>query len=210
MRITIFGANGKVGSKVVAEAVRRGHIVRAFVYSTSEHITPHDNIEIVQGDACNAKDVDGAVAGADVVINCLGSWGTKTKDIQMRAMRVIIPAMHKHKVQRIVSLTGAEARAESDKVTIRSRASHFVFGLLAKKILIDGEDHLHQLEQSSLDWTVVRSPAMTDKGQGSTYAFTRKKPSLIATIRRDSVVAAMLDAAESDSAFRQAPFITRV
>jgi putative NADH-flavin reductase len=209
VRITVFGANGRVGSKVVAEAVKRGHTVRAFVYSTSEHIVPHENIEIMQGDACDAADAAKAVVGAEVVINCLGSWGTKTKDIQTRAMQVIIPGMESAGVKRIISLTGAEARALSDKVTVVGRISHRLFGLFAGKILADGEDHLRQLEKSTLDWTVVRSPAMTDKGQGVSYAFTVKRPTLIATIRRDSVVQSLLDLTELNNQVRNAPFLKR-
>lgn len=207
MLIVVFGANGRVGSKVVAEAVRRGHTVRAFVFSTAEHVLQHERVEVVQGDATNAKDVASVIEGVDAVINCLGSWGTKTKDIQMRAMRVVIPAMQAADVKRIVSLTGAEARALSDGVTIRNQTSRFVFGLLAKKILLDGEDHLHQLEHSKLDWAVVRSPAMTNKGTGSGYTFTEKRPSLVATIRRDSVARAMVDLAESDVQLGNAPFL---
>jgi putative NADH-flavin reductase len=209
MRILVFGANGRVGSLVVAEAARRGHQVRAFVYATSEHIPQHDNIEIVRGDACAADDVERAMTSVNVVINCLGSWGTKTKDIQTRAMRVIIPAMSKHDVKRIVSITGAEAWAASDRITITNKLSHTLFGVLAGKILADGEDHLHQLESSGLDWTVVRSPAMTDKGTGDNYAFTTSRPSLVATIRRDSVAQAMVDLAESDQQIGRSPFLTR-
>lgn len=209
MRITVFGANGRVGSRVVAEAARRGHVVRAFVFSTSENIESRENIEIVQGDACSTDDVEWAVANTNVVINCLGSWGTKTKDIQTRAMQVIIPAMDRHEVRRIVSLTGAEAWAKRDVLTVREKASHFLFGLAAGKILKDGEDHLAQLEQSDLDWTVVRSPKMTNKGQGASYTFAKKRPSLTATVRRDSVAKALVDLAESDQQLKSAPFLTQ-
>lgn len=209
MRITVFGANGRVGSRVVAEAARRGHKVRAFVFSTSEHIEPHDNIEIVHGDACKADDVEWAVANTDTVINCLGSWGTKTKDIQTRAMQVIIPAMNKHKVRRIVSLTGAEAWAKSDKITFQDKSSHFLFSLFAQKILVDGENHLRQLEQSNLDWTVVRSPKMTNKGVGSAYSFVAKRPSLIAAIRRESVAHVLVDLAESEQQLYKSPFLAQ-
>lgn len=209
MRIAVFGANGRVGSLVVAEAVRRGHQVRAFVYATSEHISPHKNIEIIQGDATDIQDVLPILLHVDVVINCLGSWGTKTQDVQTQAMKAIIPAMKQQGVTRIVSLTGAEARASADIITPGGRVSHALFGLFAGKILIDGEAHLHQLEQSGLDWTVVRSPAMTNKGRGNSYTFTEKRPSLIATIRRDSVVQALLDLAESGRQSRRAPFLTR-
>ena len=209
MHITVFGANGRVGSLVVAEAARRGHTIRAFVYSTSENIAPHKDVQVIKGDATNIQDILPALQNTDVVVNCLGSWGTKTKDVQTQAMKAIIPAMKQQGIQRIVSLTGAEAHASSDKITLANRISHTLFSLFAGKILADGENHLQQLEQSGLGWTVVRSPAMTNKGKGSGYKFTGKRPSLIATIRRDSVAQALLDLVESNEYIKQSPFLTK-
>lgn len=205
MRITVFGASGQVGSRVVAEAKRRGHSVRAFVYTTVDYVPP-DGVEVVRGDAASIADVQKAIDSTDVVISALGSWHTKTKDIQTRAFQAIVPALEQSGVVRIVSITGAEAHARMDKISLKERCSHAFFSLAAGKILRDGESHLHLLEASNLEWTVVRSPAMKST-DGREYAITSKRPSLIATIPRDSVAKCMVDIAESQRYIKQAPFI---
>ena len=78
MQITIFGANGKVGSLVVEMALQKGLHVVAFSHGKSL-FTPSDNLRIVQGDVYNAADVSSALSGSDVVVSTLGSWGTPKK-----------------------------------------------------------------------------------------------------------------------------------
>lgn len=192
---------------MVADAATRGHIVRAFVRSSANNILPHENVEIFHGDAFDKDDVALAVEDTDVVISALGSWHTQTKDVQERAAEVIIPEMQVAGVSRIVSITGAEARVMADKITLAGRMSHALFSAVAPKILHDGEAHVRLLEQSSLGWTVVRSPAMTDSNDYQGYAFTSTRPSLVATIYRGSVAKSMVDLAETDDYVGQAPFL---
>ena len=98
MRITIFGANGRVGHLVVEGAMDAGHDVTAFVHHESK-FPKNTKLKVVQGDIHDAKDVARAVKGADVVISALGSWGTKRKDIVSSGMANIIPAMQAAKVE---------------------------------------------------------------------------------------------------------------
>ncbi|WP_030234662.1 NAD(P)-dependent oxidoreductase [Streptomyces sp. NRRL S-350] len=68
MRITVFGATGNVGSRVVTEALARGHQVTAVVRDQAK---PHGlpaTVALVTGDARNPEDVARTAAGQDVVI----------------------------------------------------------------------------------------------------------------------------------------------
>ncbi|MGW3077785.1 NAD(P)-dependent oxidoreductase [Kitasatospora sp. NPDC001132] len=68
MRITVFGATGNVGSRVVAEALARGHRVTAVVRDPAK---PHDlpsAAALAVGDARAPEDVARIAAGQDVVI----------------------------------------------------------------------------------------------------------------------------------------------
>ncbi|MEU3574553.1 NAD(P)H-binding protein [Kitasatospora sp. NPDC036755] len=68
MRITVFGATGNVGSRVVAEALARGHHVTAVVRDPAK---PHGlpaTVPLVLGDARDPEDVARIAAGQDVVI----------------------------------------------------------------------------------------------------------------------------------------------
>ncbi|WP_416873803.1 NAD(P)-dependent oxidoreductase [Kitasatospora sp. SC0581] len=68
MRITVFGATGNVGRRVVAEALSRGHHVTAVVRDPAK---PHDlpsAVTLVVGDARTPEDVARITAGQDVVV----------------------------------------------------------------------------------------------------------------------------------------------
>ena len=68
MRITVFGAAGNVGSRVVSEAVARGHDVTAVVRKSSRFGELHPSVTARTGDAGNVEDVAVLSAGQDVVI----------------------------------------------------------------------------------------------------------------------------------------------
>ncbi|UNO39211.1 NAD(P)H-binding protein [Streptomyces sp. MST-110588] len=69
MRIVVFGAAGNVGSRVVAEALSRGHEVTAVVRDPARFRELPATAVPRTGDAADAEDVAGLSAGQDVVIS---------------------------------------------------------------------------------------------------------------------------------------------
>lgn len=205
MRITVFGASGKVGQQVVQLALERGYDVKAFVHSHNP-FKDLPGVTVFQGNIKDPEAVERALAGSDVVISALGSWGTKSRNVVSSGMTSIIPAMKKQGISRIITVTGAGAFWSKDKPGLLARGSHALVKLAGRKILEDGEKHLAQLEKSGLTWTCVRSPAMT-KGKGHSYKLGFKAPAPWAVIPRLAVAECLLDLSESDEYPRQAPFI---
>jgi putative NADH-flavin reductase len=207
-RVTVFGATGKVGSKVVVKLLEQQNMVTAFVYG-GHAFAPNPNLVIVQGDIYNATDVATALRGSEAVFSALGSWGTPKKDILTAGMRNIIPAMLTQDIKRIITLTGADARAPGDKIDHLHAFSHAFFGIFAGKILDDGENHIKLLSESELDWTILRSPVMNEFGKKGSYVLRERLPGLTATIHRDDVAAALVDLLDTDQYNRRAPVIYR-
>lgn len=208
MQIVVFGASGKVGRQVVGAALERGHSVVAFVHSNSP-FEPQPRLAILQGDVHDAEAVSKAVAGSDVVISTLGSWHTPTKDIVSSAIRNIIPVMESLGIDRIITLTGAGAYAPEDRPSLLYRLGHAAFGIFAKKIIFDGEEHIRLLAASKLRWTTLRSPVMSN-GHLSAYSLSMRGPAFWVTIPRKAVVKAILDQIEGPAYECQAPFIRPV
>jgi uncharacterized protein len=73
--IVVLGAGGKAGQLLVAEAARRGHLVRAVVRLLPRHSDVGDGIDLVQGDATSRDDLGPLLAGADAVIVAVGAPG---------------------------------------------------------------------------------------------------------------------------------------
>ncbi len=206
MKVVIFGASGQVGLRLTSEMLKRGHHVTAFIYGPNP-FGEIKNLRVVRGDIHNADDVDLALAGHDAVLSALGSWGTKSKDILSTAMQHIVPAMQKHGITRIVSLTGADARDLGDKPNVFQKFTRTLFSTIADKVMADGEEHIKTLRNSNLDWTVVRSPVMSNRGHMGSYKLKLSLPMPWATINRSDVVTAMADLVESREFNKQSPII---
>jgi len=207
MQITIFGASGKVGSLVVEEALRRGFSVIAFVHS-HDMFVPSNKLRVVKGDIYNEADVQDAIKGSAAVVSCLGSWGTKHRNVLASAMRAIIPAMEHQKIGRIVTLTGSGAAAPSAKPGVaHSALLKLLTPFPAGKVFRDGEEHMKLLAASNLGWTTLRSPIMTS-GNKTKYRLTLKSGSL--TIPRAAVATALLDQLDNKDYLHQTPIISGV
>lgn len=206
MRIVIFGATGRVGRLAVAEALARGHEVVAF-QRRPEPAVNHPRLRVFTGDIYDSKAVLAVLKGNNAVISALGSWKTPKKDILASGMRSIIPGMHKHGISRIVSLTGADARAPGDTLSPLHRLTHVLIGVFAGKVLRDGEAHIALLAGSDLAWTVIRSPIMRGPGRLDSYRLGSHRPMPWVFIDRQAVAKCLVDTAEQPSRLQEAPFI---
>lgn len=207
MKITVFGATGKVGRIVVENLLDSGHQVVAFAHGASP-FTTNENLTVVHGDVHNTSDVKTALSGADAIISTLGSWHTPSKDILTSAMKNIIPAAEIQGIKRLVSLTGSQAALPNEKLRLFEKLFHFALNIVAHKILADGENHLRLLKESKLDWTVIRSPIMKPSTK-TDYRLSLVAPSPLATISRAAVAKAIVDQLETRDYTKMAPHIQR-
>lgn len=203
-QVTVFGASGRVGRLVVSDLLAGGYTVVGAVRNVSS-LNPQPNLIIRKADIYDQASVEAAIRSSDAVISTLGSWGTTKKDILSSGMASIIPAMEAQSIERIITLTGAEARAPGDHLGIIHRMMHTFLGIMAGKVLVDGEKHIALLAGSQLDWTAVRSPIMI-AGASSKSRLNAKRPYPWSLIRRQSVVRALLSCLETDSHVKEAPF----
>jgi putative NADH-flavin reductase len=208
MQITVFGASGKVGIRVVELALKRGFMVVAFAHS-HDPFQGHPRLRVLRGDIYNATEVEKAISGSDAVISCLGSWGTPKKNVLSSAMRAIIPAMQNQNINRLITLTGSGAVEPGKPLKPQQELLLNVLRPFpAGKVFRDGMDHMKLLAESSLSWTTLRSPVMTSFGSQK-FHLNLKVGSLVATINRQAVATALLDQLDEETFFRQAPVIHR-
>lgn len=208
MKVVVFGANGKVGSLVTEILLENNHKVTAFIRG-EHHFLDHQRLTIMKGDVYNNEVVYQAIVGANAVISCLGSWGTKNKDILTAGMKNIIPAMHQNNIKRIITLTGSDALLPNQELTFTQRLTRPLLNLTASKILKDGEDHLKLLQDSDLNWTTIRSPIMNEAGNPKSYHLKEQPLSPFQTIHRQSVALSMVNQLTDKTFFKEAPFIYR-
>jgi putative NADH-flavin reductase len=97
LKIVVYGASGRVGSRIVHEALSRGHQVTG-VSRHPEEITEHNpRLRAVRGDILDPDSVAMIVAGQDVVISAVGGENPDSDDpmqsIPRRAAESLVTAL---------------------------------------------------------------------------------------------------------------------
>jgi uncharacterized protein len=91
MRIAVFGATGRIGSAVVAEAHARGHEVTPVVRRDRPAVLA--GVANVVADLDDPATVRAACAGQDVVVSAIGWRPEESDDLLARAARVLVDAV---------------------------------------------------------------------------------------------------------------------
>ena len=157
MNITVIGAAGRLGQRVVEEASRRGHQVTGLARRPERLARPDLLTQIASGDGRDRDVVAGAVAGADaVVIAVPGGFG---KDPHQAAdvTRTVTAAMRDHGVRRLV-ITSAYPI-----VGTRPRAAMWVLRKVLATVYADLAEAERVAAGSDLDWTIARLNRLTDQ-----------------------------------------------
>jgi putative NADH-flavin reductase len=208
MRIVVFGASGKVGRVLVRQALEREYDVTAFVHKNNPFVE-EPRVHVVKGDIYSGEDIRLALQGSKAVISCLGSWGTKHRNVLTAAMQSIIPAMVEQRISRIITLTGAGAAPPDKELSAFHKLLMKVLKPFpAGKVFADGEEHMRLLLRSELDWTTIRSPIMSNRN-GKEYTLKLENGTTLPTVGREAVAASMLDQLKRSEWSRQAPALSR-
>jgi len=108
MKIALIGATGFVGSKVLAEALQRGHQVTALVRSPGK-LQPASGLTAVVADATDAASIARAAAGHDAVVSAYN--GPRGQDDfrarYLAGARAVIDGAKRADVQRLLWVGGA-------------------------------------------------------------------------------------------------------
>jgi putative NADH-flavin reductase len=108
MKILLLGATGAIGKHLLEQALEAGYEVRALVRDAAR-APAAKGLEVVTGDALRGADVEAALAGCEAVIYSLGAPPGKATTLFSETTRVLIAAMRKAGVQRLIAITGIGA-----------------------------------------------------------------------------------------------------
>lgn len=171
--IAVFGATGKTGRPFLERALQQ-YQVKALVRQPEKLFFQHAGLTVIQGDVLNREDVDRTIQGSQAVVSLLGHVKGSPADLQTQAIRYMIDAMQRHRVKRLVILTGGGVRdPEHDEPKFMDKAIVFIMRHLAgqgtKNALEDGIRHVELVKQTDLDWTVVRGPMLNEQPATGSY-----------------------------------------
>ncbi|NYF50010.1 NAD(P)-dependent oxidoreductase [Tunturiibacter gelidoferens] len=228
MKIALFGASGATGKLLTQRCIHAGYEVTALFRSTPP---PHLlftrpaspgareplNFKIVRGSAFDPSPVRQTIAGADIVLSALGANSLKKEDVLERAIPQIIAAMQDTETQakpvrRIIVLGSAGALSTSlDKQPAWRRwiVQNIVYNTLLKWPVASQISQWNNLSHSSLDWTMVMPPMLTNTpGRGAYRIDGDALPPNGSRISREDVADFMMQQIGSPQWIRKGVYIT--
>ncbi|SMF03352.1 hypothetical protein SAMN02745866_00277 [Alteromonadaceae bacterium Bs31] len=163
MKITIFGAAGEVGSRIVREALSRGHQVAAVVRNTSQFSKVPQGANPYAGDAGNIDDVARLTEGQDLAISAVRP-PTGNEALLAPITQSILRGVEKTGVRVLIVGGAASLKIPGKGDTTVLTAPNF----LPKEVIDIARACFaqHQIcnADKKADWTYISPPAMLSPG----------------------------------------------
>lgn len=159
MNIVVFGAGGRAGRRVVAEARRRGHQVTAVVRDPASH-RDLAGVRLVAGDVTDAVSVAEAATGQDAAISAAVDLSVSPQDFFTASSRALATGLAKAGVRRLVVvglasiMPGASGTPLMDEPGYPNEYRSFYLGHAAG---------LEELRRCDLDWAYIAAAGDFDR-----------------------------------------------
>ncbi len=172
MKIAIFGASGRTGILTVYQALDKGHQVTAFARKSSSVTIQHKNLQVVQGDIGEYEKVKQAVEDQDVIISALGVETRKPTTVLSEGTRNILRAMDECKVSRFICLSSAGILGNDAGILF----GKIIIPFFLKQVFLDKVRQMKIIQESNVDWVIIRPPGLTDAPKTGKYKISTGSP----------------------------------
>jgi len=154
MKTALIGATGNVGSRILAELLRRGHEVTG-IARHPEKLPPQANLVAQRGDANDEDGLAGLLSGHDAVISA-GRFVSVNP-------QTLIAALKKANVNRLLVVGGAGSLEVAQGVQLVDTPQ---FPAAAKHEALAGREFLNVLRsEQELDWTFLSPSRLFAPGE---------------------------------------------
>jgi len=174
--ILVVGANGGIGRQTVEIALAAGHHVTAVLRQPANLPISHPLLEKVQGDVMRPETFEKNIEYHDAVISALGVKGgffsDKPTTLYSQGNANLIKLMHQRHIKRAYFIS-ASALDISPVMPFYARfLARYVVQKLLRHMYADLREMERLVKDSSLDWTIVRPPRLTNKPVTGRYRFS--------------------------------------
>jgi uncharacterized protein YbjT (DUF2867 family) len=165
MKMTVFGATGRIGGDVVRQALDAGHKVTAVVRDPAGFDISHPELEVatVPG-LTNPEVLRPVLEGSDAAISGVGPRGRKDGPVASSATRGILRAMEASGVRRFVAVSAVPVGPVPEGESFLNRRILLPFiSVFARDVYADLAEMEDEIRRSATEWTVVRPPRLVSK-----------------------------------------------
>ncbi|KAA2384036.1 SDR family oxidoreductase [Bacillus cereus] len=205
-KIAILGANGKAGKILVNEALEKGYQVKILMRNSTNTEKINKNIETIIGDARNFSTIQDLLQGCSAVINAVGQPKNESY-IFSTVTKHILEAMKESKIKRYILISGGSLNVTGDQKRIVNKIGATLFKLFLPKMMQDKYKELQIIQNSEVDWTIVRLPFVIEgNGIGSIKESLVDMPGI--KIQNGDIAPFVIKQINSDRYVGKCPFIS--
>ncbi|EDX67501.1 NADH-flavin reductase [Bacillus cereus] len=205
-KIAILGANGKAGKILVNEALEKGYQVKILTRNSTNTEKINKNIETIIGDARNFSTIQDLLQGCSAVINAVGQPKNESY-IFSTVTKHILEAMKESKIKRYILISGGSLNVTGDQKRIVNKIGATLFKLFLPKMMQDKYKELQIIQNSEVDWTIVRLPFVIEgNGIGNIKESLVDMPGI--KIQNGDIAPFIIKKINSDRYVRKCPFIS--
>jgi|SRR5580658_4205163 putative NADH-flavin reductase len=171
MKIVVFGATGGTGKHVVERALAAGHDVTAVARRPDAVTVKHDKLHVAKGDVLDATSVAAIVVGADAVLSSIGPANNRHPGTLIsNGVEHMVAACEKTLVRRFVFESGLMV-GDARGLSWFGRLGVSIYRSFNSQLCADKRIAEARIRSSSLDWVIVRPPALDNSPPRGEYKF---------------------------------------
>nr|WP_320118912.1 NAD(P)H-binding protein [uncultured Marinifilum sp.] len=178
-QITILGATGMLGEKLLQKAIDKNIKVKVLARNTNKLGNFMQAIEVINGNYFDKEKLQSALMGSEVILSTIGpdtnsSLSADDEDNYINSLAFIIKQMNTNKQKRWISISSAGVKRTNENLPLARKLLRVRLMAASKSIINIKDRELHLLEQSNLDWTSVRPPFIKEEIKGEFVADENK------------------------------------
>lgn len=207
-KIAVLGGGGRTGKYLVNQLISKGFQLKVLLRHPEQFQIQKQQIGIVNGDATNFEIVRQVVEGCDAIISVVGQRPGEPL-VASRATQNLLAAMKHFSIKRLISLAGLNVDTPSDQKGQETLMATEWMKANYPEIHADRQKSYALLEESPIDWTLVRIPFIEfQETSGELTVNLTDCPS--GKINAGSLAAFLIDQLFDESYYRKAPFVASI
>ena len=157
IKIAVLGGGGKTGFFLVTQLIDKGFSLKLLLRHPESFKIESPLIEIIKGDATDAKSMHSLLDGCQAIVSTLGQRKNEPL-VARRATSLILNSMEEYGIERYVLVAGLNVDTPYDKKGQRTIAATEWMKANFPVTHEDRQKAYFLLAASDLNWTLVRVP----------------------------------------------------
>lgn len=205
-KIAVLGGSGKAGKYIVKQLILSGYDVKLLTRSKKNLDIVSEKIEIIEGDGTEYLSLLKLLEDCSGVISSVAP-DDKSNPVNSKVTDNILKAMNNFGIKRFINLTGISIDVPGDSKSIKTKVLSKTLRMLYAQVIKDKQSEFNLIQESNVEWTVVRSPLISTKENSDSLNINMKDcPG--SSIHPDSLAKFIVSLINDTEFIFKAPFVS--